>query len=125
LSKPKSRATIAKELSKQIATEPSDIAKQIVSSYKERREAIKAGIEANDVGTANYLAYQVQLVKLDRSERDELASRGLVPENLGVAVQPNFVFTAKISMDGVTTTKGSDEDEAIRERLDKEYDTQC
>jgi len=122
MARQKSPATIAKELSKEIRTSPAEIAKQIVDSYKERRAAIMSGIANNEPGSKNFLDYQLALAKLDRAERDELCSRGITVENLGVATKPNFVFSAEVKVDGGVLVKLNDkEDEEIRRRLDEEF----
>jgi len=121
----KSKGTIAKELAAVIKTSAADIARQIVESYRERREQITAGIKNNEPGSTNFLAYQQALAKLDKAERDELASRGLVPTQLSIATKPSFHFHAEVSTKGVTRVfeSGAEaaEDAAIRRRFDEEY----
>jgi hypothetical protein len=85
-------------------TESSRLAKQIEKSYREARQSIEEAMLKASPGTAVFLKHVESLAKLNRAEREELAARGLTPQNLGNGIRQQWVFRAVIAKDGNTTT---------------------
>ena len=56
-----------------------------------------------NAGTKIFLDYTMALAKLDKQERDELVSRGLVVADLGTASTPQWRFVATVARSGAVT----------------------
>lgn len=95
------------------------IARMIEASFKQRKKQIEESMQGLDKGSRAYLDRVIALAKLEQSYRTELAERGLIPQNLGVATQPNFVFRATITPS--SEYEWDAKRQAFNDELDREY----
>ena len=94
------------------------IAKQIQQDYEQHREQLEASMKETTPGTRAHLDHINALANLDRKHRDELAERGLIPQQLGAAVTRVYEFTAVVTPGEF---KQSAADKLYRQALDDEF----
>ena len=114
------------------------IIERMRKSYADARRQMKKALRECKVGTGVYLQHVRALADLDAAEREEEIKLGLSPQNLGALIQTHFTFVAHVctvpytdaalkKLLGTRMKKAaeglhvSDDDNAIREALEQEF----
>jgi hypothetical protein len=77
-------------------TTASSIVREITKSYKKTKSLLEESMQGLPKGCKSYLDHVLALQKLGQSYREELATRNIVPLNLGAATKIQYVFSATI-----------------------------
>ena len=94
------------------------IAAQIEKSYKKTKSLLEESMRGLPKGCKSYLDHTLAVAKLAQNYREERASRGLDPVNLGNAARTVYSFKATID----TQSAPLDEERARFEReMDEQY----
>jgi hypothetical protein len=95
------------------------IAREIDKSYEKTRRMILDSMRETRPGTTAYLNHIKLLSDVDERHREERASRGLDPANLGAATKPQWKFTATVAVDD--TPRRTAREQQVIEQFENEF----
>jgi hypothetical protein len=71
--------------------------REMEKSYAANRALLVESMNECSKGTSSYRQHVADLDRLDRSHREEMAARGVTPENLGQSAAQQFVYVSHVS----------------------------